>query len=116
MKYEVTIQGTLLTTLSNNKSLDCLDLACQCTEATIMLGADYAFQSVEARYVSGGDLTVTIRRRITKTEPPTVGEMQFEEQDAFEREIWTALCALPFSLQDCLENLRITEVTPLSED
>ena len=116
MKYEVTIKGTLPTNLSNYKSNDCLDLACQCTEATIMLAADYAFLSVEARYVGGGDLTVSIRRLITKTEPPTVGEMQFEEQDAFEREILTALCALPFSMQDCLDNLRITEVTPLPED
>ena len=116
MEYEVTIQGTLPTTLSNNLSLETIDLACDCTAAMIMLGVNYTYLSVEARYVGDGDLIVTIRRRITTTEPLTVGEMQPEVRNPIETELSSALCAPSFSHQDWLDNMRITEVTPLPED
>lgn len=120
MKYEVTIKGTLPTALNNSNSDDCINLACDCTAAIIMLYANSSYQSVEAiyqsvqaRYVCDGYFTITIRKTITRREPPIVGEMEDNERCTLERELGLALYSLPFSTESRLENPIITKVTPL---
>ena len=112
MKYEVTIKGTLPTFL-NYDSEESIQLACDCVEEYIKAYTKYAYESVEASYVGDGDLTITIRKIITSTEPPTVGEMEDEDRRSISIELLPALNVIPFTSECYLQNLRITKVTPL---
>lgn len=115
MKYEVTINGTLPTALTDSKGEDYIKLACECAEA-IILDTNIDYQSVDASYVDDGDLDITIRKIITMPEPPTVGKMQDEERRSFDNELSHALYVIPFSLQDHLKYLTITDVKLVLED
>ena len=83
MKYEVTIKGLLSTDLDAGLEDNYYDLACDCIEAIINADTKYSYQSVEATYHGGGEFILTLRKRITVPEPPTVGEMQGEVKDMF---------------------------------
>ena len=116
MKYEVTIKGLLSTNLEAGLGDYYYDLACDCIEAIIKVDTKYSYQSVEVTYHGGGEFILTLRKRITVSETPTVGEMQGELKDMFGDELFSAISSIPFAWSDFLQNMRITEVTRLSED
>lgn len=116
MRYEVTIKGTLPTFLNHRNSEDCINLACVCAEEIIKAITNYSFESIKASYEGDGELTITIRKTITRTKPPTVGEMEDEEIWAIDDEFFPAIIVMPFAKHGFLQNLTITGVTPVLED
>lgn len=116
MKYEVTIVGTLPTFLNYENSEDCIQLACVCIEDNIKAYTKYAYESVEASYEGDGNFTITIRKIITRTEPPTVGEMEDDDRRSIGCELIPALLVTPFATRCNLHNLAITDVKPVLED
>ena len=116
MKYEVTIQGLLSSNLVAGLEDHYYDLACDCIEAIIKVDTKYTYHSVEATYNGGAEFTLTLRKRITVSETPIVGEMQGEVKDLFGDELFSAISSIPFAWTDFFQNMRITEVTTLIED
>lgn len=78
MKYEVTIKGLLSTNLDAGLEDYYYDLACDSIEAIINVDTKCSYQSVEAIYYGGGEFILTLRKRITVSELPTVGVMHGE--------------------------------------
>lgn len=117
MKRSITYRGYIETTMTSDTSEDYRNLACAAAEAIIMLKSDFSYRSVTVSVDNRGIMTIEIERIESNAENPLKeGKLTCMESYKFldEFNLSTAITALPFSMQDYLEDLTIIRNRPIS--
>ena len=117
MKRSITYRGYIETTMTSATSEDYRNLACATAEQIITMKSDFAYRSVTASVDKHGIMTIEIERIESNAENPLKeGKLTWEDAYKFHDEfnLSSAITALPFSMQDYLEDLTITRNQPIS--